>query len=113
MNEPDAEHMDSRMQAAVDALRDLICQKYPGTTFQVMRDWDEPENVNLIATVDVDDPDEVLDLVDERLEQFQVEERIPVHVIPIRTPERVLAEMEARRDQPSWPVRRILSRRAG
>ena len=41
--------------------------------------------------VDIDDPDEVADLVMDRMLQFQLDEDIPIYVIPIRTPERVAA----------------------
>jgi hypothetical protein len=42
----------------------------------------------LLAVADVDDPDEVGDLVVERVVALQVDEGIPLHVIPLRTPER-------------------------
>ncbi len=87
------EPLDPRMQSALEELWALISRHYPGASFEVARDADEPENVDLITTVDLDDPDEVLDLVIDRLLDLQVEERIPVHVIPIRTPERVLADL--------------------
>ncbi len=90
-----SEALEPRMLGALEELRNLIAQRYPNASFEVTRDADEPENVDLIATVDLDDPDEVLDLVIDRLVELQVEERIPVHVIPIRTPERVLAELRA------------------
>jgi len=47
--------------------------------------------------VDVDDPDEVLDTVIERVVQFQIDEQLPIHVVPIRTPERVSAYLEQQR----------------
>ncbi|MBI4494078.1 MAG: hypothetical protein HY690_14920 [Chloroflexi bacterium] len=103
---------DPRAERALLKLQNLIQQRYPTATFATSRSADEPENIHLIATVDVDDPDEVLDLVMDQLIELQVDERIPVHVIPIRTPARVLADMEAGRRR-EWPVRRVLSRRAG
>jgi hypothetical protein len=85
-----------RVHGALDELRGMISQRHPTATFEVGRGHDEPENIHLTAIVDLDDPDEVLDLVRERLLELQVEERVPVHVIPIRTPERVLADLQAR-----------------
>jgi hypothetical protein len=90
------EVLDARMQSALTDLRETIQRKYPSATFEVTRSTDEPENVHLAAIVDVDDTDEVLDLVIDRVVELQVEERIPVHVIPLRTPERILS---ARRPQ--------------
>ena len=87
--------LDARVEDALDELRGRITERYPDARFQVARDPEEPENVDLWTTVDVDDPDEVLDLVIDRLIDLQVEERIPVHVIPIRTTERVLADLRA------------------
>ena len=83
------------MRGALNELQAMISQRYPTTTFEISRGQDEPGNVHLKAVVDLDDADEVLDLVSERLLELQVEERIPVHVIPPRTPERVLAAMKS------------------
>src|SRR6266705_3363787 len=87
--------LDARIQSALDELRSVIAERYPSATFRIARDSEEPENVDLLTTVDLEDPDEVLDLVIERLVELQVDERIPVHVIPIRTPERILADLSA------------------
>lgn len=96
-----AEHFEERLaprvQGALDELRSTITERYPTASFAISRDVEEPENVHLMTTVDLDDPEEVLDLVIDRLIELQVEERIPVHVIPIRTPERILAELRAER----------------
>jgi hypothetical protein len=49
---------------------------------------DDPDITLLWTTVDVDDPDKVLDLVQERQLQWQIEEGVPVYVVPIPTPQR-------------------------
>lgn len=90
--------LDSRTQAALNELRDLIRAQYPTATFETSRDQDEPVNIFLDVTVDIDDPLEVLDLVMDRLLEFQIDERIPVYVIPVRTPERIKAALRARYD---------------
>src|SRR5438105_2439749 len=87
------EGLDQRTRDAIDELRALILARYPAARFSESRDVDEAENVLLNAVVDTDDLDEVFDLVAERLLPLQVEERIPVHVIPLDTPERILAEL--------------------
>ena len=90
------EDLDPRMESALEELRGMIARPYPTASFEISRSQDEPDNVHLRVIVDLDDADEVLDLVSERLLHLQIEERIPLHVIPIRTPERVLATMGAR-----------------
>lgn len=102
------EHLDPRTQQAIEEVRGVIEQHYPGAQFQVTRGHDEPVNVHLVTTVDLDDPDEVLDLVNDRLVELQVEERIPLYVIPVRTPERILASLQAER-RPERSVHRIIS----
>lgn len=87
--------MDAKTQAALDELRKAISARYPSATFEIGADPDESASVLLWTTVDVDDPDEVLDHVMERLLELQVDERVPVHVVPIRTPERVAAYLKA------------------
>ena len=86
----------SRMQGALDELRGLIRAHYPQARFSVARGHDEPKNVHLITTVDLEDADEVLDLVIDRVVELQVEERIPVHVIPVRPVGRVLETLRER-----------------
>ena len=39
----------------------------------------------------------MLDLVLDRLLEVEVEERIPVYLVPLRTPERILASKESER----------------
>ncbi len=85
--------VEPRVQSALDELRGMIQGQYPEATFEVARGEDDPEAVHLLTTVDVEDTDAVLDLVIDRLLQLQVEERLPVHVIPIRPLERVLQEL--------------------
>lgn len=94
---------DPRIAAAVAELEALIKDHYPTARFAVGPAPDEPDAVHIIATVDLDDPDEVADLVMDRMLTLQIEEGLPVHVIPIRTPER-LAAMLARREseERSW-----------
>jgi len=52
-------------------------------------------SVHLEATFDVDDPETILDLVIDRVLELQVDERLPIHVIPLRCPERIAAPMGA------------------
>ncbi len=86
--------LDPRMQEAVDELTQAIRQRYPEATFQISRGIDEPEQVHLWTTVDREDPDEVLDLVLDRLLELEVDEGVPLYVIPIRTPQRILTDLQ-------------------
>lgn len=92
------------LQRAVAELQQLISAHYPGTTFEVGPGGDEPGATYLTAIVDLDDPDEVMDLVIERLLAFQVDERLPIQVVPIRTPERVAAQAEQRASRQLLPA---------
>lgn len=62
--------------------------RYPSTTFAVTRNVDPP-GVRVLATVDVDDIEEVLDLYIHRLTQLQVEEELPLSVVPVQTSARL------------------------
>lgn len=96
MNGHEEHGIDAKTEAAIEDLRRRIVSQYPTATFEVSRNVDEPRNVHLTAIVDLDEPGDVLDLVIDRVVELQVDEGIPVHVIPVRTPERILAAMAAR-----------------
>lgn len=102
------ESLDPRMQGAIRELQGMIAGCYPTATFEISRNQDEPENVHLRTIVDLDDADEVLDLVGEPLLRLQVDQRIPLHVIAIRSPERILAAMEARDEGAGWRTSRAV-----
>ena len=109
MNEEEQRmQVDGRMQAAIAELRALIGQRYPDATFSLSHPEDEPTSVELTAVVDVDDPDEVLDLVIDRVVELQVDEELPIHVVPIRTPARVAAYLAERRQPGHRPRRSLL-----
>jgi hypothetical protein len=89
MTNEDQRVFDRRVQDAVRELQQMLLQRYPDATFEITPGPDDPESIHLIATVDVEDSDTVLDVVIDRLLALQVEERLPVHVIPVRPSERV------------------------
>ncbi|MGH2541177.1 MAG: hypothetical protein ACRDIB_00175 [Ardenticatenaceae bacterium] len=95
MNHEQLSGLDARVVQALDELTGIIQSHYPEAQFTVGRGYDEPENVHLMTTVDRDDADEVLDLVSDRLVELQVEERIPVYVIPLRSPAKILADLQS------------------
>ena len=83
--------LEGRMHEAVTELQGTISRRYPSARFSLSHPEDEPTSLELTAVVDVDDPDEVLDAVIDRVVKFQVDEHLPIHVVPIRTPERIAA----------------------
>jgi hypothetical protein len=100
--------LDDRTRQAVHELQVAIAARYPTTTFELVRGPDDPASIHLLAVADVDDPDEVGDLVVERVVTLQAEEGIPLHVIPLRTPERIHAAIEADRSRTiPRPVRSV------
>ncbi len=87
---------DPRIDTIVSELQGKIAQQYPAATFEVFQ-GEDPGGTYLRATVDVDDPEIVTDLVIDRLLDLQVEERLPLYFIAARPVERALAEVNARR----------------
>ncbi len=74
--------LDARTQRALTELQTTIADQYPTATFEVSRAADDPHIIHLITTVDVDDPDEMGDLVIDRVVELVAEVGIPVYVIP-------------------------------
>jgi hypothetical protein len=91
MTEEKTQSLDTRTQAALTELQRLLTQHYPAATFFVARSQDNPESIHLVTTVDVEDTDAVLDVVIDRVLTLQVEEGLPIHVIPVRPIARVMA----------------------
>ena len=99
--------LDERTRQAIQEVREIIASRYPTTTFELARAADDPRSIHLLAIVDVDDPDEVGDLVVDRVVAFQVDDGIPLHVIPLRTPQRVQMALEVDRGVHWRPARSV------
>lgn len=100
MRPPRFDRDDPRIQAALAELRGIIEARYPEATFEVS-EGDDPEGICLDATVDVENAFDVIDLVSDRMVDIQIDDGLPVYVIPLRPPERVAAML---RDM--LPIRR-------
>jgi hypothetical protein len=74
---------DPRIPARIDEFRELILARYPEATFELKR-GSEPPGMYLWTTVDIEDTGEVLAAIMDRLLEVQVEEYLPVYVIPVR-----------------------------
>jgi|SRR5437879_178917 len=99
---------DSKIAAAIRELKTLIQARWPSATFAVSRGEDNAEAVHLNTTVDVDDTDDVLDLVMNRLLELQIDDGLPIHVIPIRPLERVLAELRSENENGRRRVAQVI-----
>ena len=87
---------DALVEAALGHLRASILERYPDAQFRVMSGEDDPEIVQLVATVDVDDTDPVLDVVIDQVLDLQ-ERGLPIFVVTERPVERTLRLVEAAR----------------
>jgi hypothetical protein len=86
--------LELRITSALNELRTLITTHYPEAQFEVLRDGDDPAAIHLASTVDIAEPDDVIDVVIDRLLELQVEEGLPIHVIPLRPLERLVSLKE-------------------
>jgi hypothetical protein len=101
MSEAYMTNLDPRRLAAVKELSALITQRYANAAIFVGPAEEDAEVTHITAMVDIDDPDEVADLVMDRMLQLQLDEDIPIYVIPIRTPQRLAALREQQRGHAS------------
>ncbi len=86
---------DPHIQAALAELEALIRGQYPSATFEVFH-GEDPEGIYLRTTVDVADTDEVVDVFIDRLVDLQVDDGLPVYIIPVRPLARTTEELKAR-----------------
>jgi hypothetical protein len=92
---------DPVIQASVEELRGVISKHFPTAQFQVY-EGDDPHGIYLEATVDLEDTDEVMDVIVDRLVEMDVE-GIPVYVSLLRTPEREQAVRRQLQEQRLHP----------
>lgn len=76
-NEPPTDTLDPQTRWAIKEIEGLITRWYPTITFAVTQSADPP-GIRVLATVDIDDLDEVLDLYIHRLTQLQIEVGLPL-----------------------------------
>lgn len=103
-----ADESDPRIQAAIDELRRLILERFPAAKFSVTQ-GDDPEGIYLKPVVDIDDLDEVDAAYADRLLDMQVEEGLPIYVVPVWPIERVRAYLDQRKNEPTWQPPPILT----
>ena len=82
-----------RMECAIDEMKGLIAARFPDATFVVYQGY-ESVGIYLEAQVDIDDTDEVMEVFSDRLVDLQVDEGLPLYVVPTQPIERVIAQLE-------------------
>lgn len=99
MNTEHSRDVGPAMLRAVEELQGLVRARYANAAFEVEWGEDNPESVHLIAIVDANDPDNVLDLVIDRVLELQIDSGLPIHVIPVPPIKSVLKEMSRPRSK--------------
>lgn len=82
----------SRVKEAAEELKAIIRTTYPDAQFKLSRDPNQQRSWLLWATVDVDDPEEVSNLVVDREVDMLSEEHIPIRVIVTDSQERLVGQ---------------------
>jgi hypothetical protein len=85
-----------RLEEAIVELRELIARHYPDATFTV-GEGEDPDEIYLTATVDVEDMGEVVEVFLDRMVDLQVEEGLPISVAvrPLERNLAILAQQQA------------------
>jgi hypothetical protein len=96
--------LSPEMLAAIEEMKALVLSKYPAARFQVIQAPDEPGAIHLNTIIDVDDLEEVVDLIMDRMMQFMIEDELPFWVVPVHSTEYALAQLAASRVDLSAPV---------
>jgi hypothetical protein len=86
----------SRLEAAVREIQQLISERFPAAVFE-LNEGDDPSGTYLRASVDIDDTEDVLDVVIDRLLALQIEGGLPLYVLPVWTPERLARELRQKK----------------
>ncbi len=81
------------VEPVIAELQEKVSRRYPDARFEVF-EGEDPKGTYLRAVVDVEDTDEVVDLVIDRLLGLQVEERLPLYFVASRPPERILEQTQ-------------------
>lgn len=84
--------LKKRIEEAVEELRSMIQARYPDAKFDVY-EGEDPEGTYLAPIVDFEDSYEVLEVVMDRMLDMEVEEGLPVYVVPVRPLERSLEQL--------------------
>ena len=87
MRKPCIDENDPMIQQAITDLKQRILARYADAWFTVGY-GEDPVGIYLNATINVDDAFEMMPLVNDRLHEIQVEQGLPVYLIPLEPRER-------------------------
>jgi hypothetical protein len=87
---------DAAIQRAAERLQELIRARFPTASFSVAR-GEDPEGTYVYVVVDTDDLTTVLETVADQLFTFQVEQDLPIYVVPQRPLHRTVQGIAAQR----------------
>ncbi len=93
-----ADENDPRIRVAVSELTALLLSRFPAASLEVVQRGDS-NGIYIIATVDVDDPDEVIEAVMPRMVEMQSDEGLPVYVVPEWPQHRVREQLRQIRER--------------
>ncbi len=83
--------VDADAMVFVDELKRLILELHPEARFDLGPGGADPTMIFLRAYVDLAEPFDILDEIGDRVVDIQVDEGIPLHVLPMRLHERAQA----------------------
>lgn len=86
------------MTRAIEELKRLVQTDYPEATFRVTRSPDDDRTIHLMTEMDLEDTADVLDSVLDRVLELQIDEGLPVHVIPVRPREHILTNLKGEKN---------------
>src|SRR5215471_13270744 len=73
----------ARTAEVIEEYKQLVLDRYPDAEFEVSR-GDEPPGIYVWATVNVDDLWEPIEYVTPRVLEVQIDEGLPIYLIPTR-----------------------------
>jgi hypothetical protein len=100
------EERNRRMADAVRELQGLISARYPEAAYEVVQ-GEDPPGARLLVMANVPEDEDVLDVVVDRLLEMQVEEGLPLYVIPLSSPRGTSERLQADR-QLRWAGHALL-----
>ncbi len=91
-------NLDRPMERAIEQLKAAITEQYPQAAFVIVR-GEDPEGIYLKTIVDLEDVDQVVDSILDKLYELQVERALPIYVVPLQPIDRVLKELSRPRQR--------------
>jgi hypothetical protein len=93
--EPHIDRNNLRLLEASGELEKRIQKAYPNARFS--RLWfDDPEGLQLQVVIPITDPEEVFNLVCDELLHYQIEEGLPLYLIPLRPVGEVVKQLQSK-----------------